>query len=78
MIPTLDLHGFRHHEVGNEVARFLERWINNEIFIDIVTGNSSRMIEEVTKVLDQYGVQYTMGYPYHPGRIRVVLYDDFH
>jgi hypothetical protein len=77
-VPTLDLHGLRHHEVGNEVARFIERFRNNDLFVDIITGNSQKMIEETVKVLNQYGVEYNTGLPHHPGRIRVALYDDYH
>jgi hypothetical protein len=77
-VPTLDLHGLRHHEVGNEVARFIERHLNQDLFLDIITGNSIKMIEEATKVLEQYGLEYTTGLPYHQGSIRVVLYNDYH
>jgi DNA-nicking Smr family endonuclease len=37
-VPTLDLHGLRHHEVGNEVARFIESWLGNDLFLDVITG----------------------------------------
>ena len=33
-VPTLDLHGLRHHEVGNEVARFIESWLGNDLLLD--------------------------------------------
>ena len=40
MTPTLDLHGLRHHEVSNVVARFIEDWLDKGVFVDIITGNS--------------------------------------
>ncbi len=77
-VPTLDLHGLRHHEVGNEVARFIETWLGNDLFLDVITGNSERMIFETTKVIEQYGLQYYMGLPAFQGRVRIVLYDEYH
>jgi DNA-nicking Smr family endonuclease len=62
-IPTLDLHGLRHHEVSNEVARFIETWLGKGLFIDIITGNSENMILEATKVIQQYGLEYYTGLP---------------
>jgi hypothetical protein len=78
MTPRLDLHGLRHHEVENEVARFLERHLNSGLFLEIITGNSQTMLEESVKIIDQYGLQYYTGYPNYVGRILVVTYDEFH
>ena len=77
-VPKLDLHGFRHHEVENEVVRFLEKHLRSGLLIEIITGNSKVMIEESIKVIQQYGLQYYYGYPNHVGRILVVTYDEFH
>jgi hypothetical protein len=77
MIPRLDLHGLRHHEVENEVVRFLERYLRSGLFIEIITGNSDVMIQESIKVIEQYGLQYYTGYPNYIGRIMVVTYDEF-
>ena len=77
-IPTLDLHGLRHHEVSNEVARFIESWLGKDLFIDIITGNSDHMVFETTKVIQQYGLQYYTGLPAYQGRVRVVMYDEYH
>ena len=49
-IPTLDLHGVKHYEVSNVVARFIEDWLGKNLFIDIVTGNSEQMLFEAVKV----------------------------
>ena len=76
--PTLDLHGIKHHEVSNVVARFIEDWLGKGLFIDIVTGNSDQMLFETVKVIQQYGLEYMTGLPAHQGRVRVVMYDEFH
>jgi hypothetical protein len=78
VIPRLDLHGLRHHEVENEVVRFLEKHLRSGLFIEIITGNSQVMIEESIKIIQQYGLQYYHGYPNYVGRIMVVTYDEFH
>lgn len=78
MTPRLDLHGLRHHEVANEVVRFLERHLHSGLFLEIITGNSKVMIEESVKIIEQYGLQYYHGYPSYIGRIVVVAFDEFH
>ena len=78
MMPRLDLHGLRHHEVQNEVARFLERHLNSGLFLEIITGNSDIMLQESVKIIDQYGLQYYTGYHNYVGRIMVVAFDEFH
>ena len=78
MTPRLDLHGLRHHEVENEVVRFLERHLRSGLFIEIITGNSQTMIQQSIKIIEQYGLQYYHGYPNYIGRILVVTYDEFH
>ena len=78
MTPRLDLHGFKHHEVENEVVRFLERHLYSGLFLEIITGNSQVMVHECVKVIEQYGLQYYTGYPNYVGRIMVVTYDEFH
>ena len=78
MTPTLDLHGLRHHEVSNVVARFIEDWLDKGGFVDIITGNSEQMLHEAVSVINQYGLQYTTGLPAHPGKVRVVMFDEYH
>ena len=78
MTPVLDLHGFKHEEVENEVARFLSLWMGENLFADIITGHSEAMSNLVIKVVTAYGLEYMTGLPAHPGRIRVVLYDELH
>jgi|TARA_R110000824_G_scaffold76703_2_gene194304 hypothetical protein len=76
--PTLDLHGLRHHEISHAVARFIEDWLGKDLFIDIITGNSEQMLFEAVKVIKQYGLEYMTGLPEHQGRVRVVMYDEYH
>ena len=76
--PTLDLHGLRHHEVPNVVARFIEDWLGKGLFVDIITGNSEQMLFEAVKIIQQYGLEYMTGLPAHPGKVRVVMYDEYH
>ena len=78
MIPVLDLHGTKHEEVENEVARFLSLWMGKDLFADIITGHSETMSKLVLKVVTAYGLEYMTGLPAHSGRIRVVMYDEFH
>ena len=54
MTPRLDLHGLRHHEVQNEVVRFLERHLHSGLFVEIITGNSEIMLQESVKVAGIY------------------------
>jgi hypothetical protein len=75
--PVLDLHGYRHHEVSNEVARFIETWLGSGLFIDIITGNSETMLSETLKVVEQYKLEYMTGLPACQGKVRVVMYDEY-
>ena len=78
MIPILDLHGTKHEEVQNEVARFLSLWMGKNLFADIITGHSEAMSALVLKVVTAHGLEYNTGMPGYPGMIRVVMYDEFH
>lgn len=78
MVPTLDLHGFKHDEVENEVARFLNLWRDKHLFAYFIVGHSQKMSELVLNVVRDYGLEYQTDLPGYPGRIRVVMYDEFH
>lgn len=77
-MPTLDLHGLTYYEVGNVVARFLERWLQSGAFVEIITGNSQQMLFEAVKVIQQYGLSYHTGLPNYQGRILVSMFDEYH
>jgi len=55
MENKLDLHGIRHDEVDRLVENFV---LLNEIPLDIIVGNSSRMRELVEKVLERHKFVY--------------------
>ena len=78
MPPTLDLKNIKLEEVENEVARFLHLWMGKHLFAYFIVGHSQKMSELVLKVVTAYGLEYQTGLPGYPGRIRVVLYDEFH
>ena len=60
--PTiLDLHGMRHHFVRNDVIRFIESFWDTNTKLQIITGNSEKMKEEVTQVLSEYKLNWTSG-----------------
>ena len=55
MIKQLDLHGIRHEEVDRLVENFV---LLNEPPIRIITGNSNKMRDIVTEVLDRHDMEY--------------------
>ena len=59
--PELDLHGVRHGDVTRSVIEFIESLWGSDQEVEIITGNSPRMIEFVTGVLDEYGLEYKVG-----------------
>ena len=74
-VPTLDLHGFKHDEVENEVARFLNTWLGKHLMAYFIVGHSEKMSELVLNVVKDYGLEYKTDLPGYPGRIRVVMYE---
>ncbi len=60
------------------MARFIEDWLGEGLFVDIITGNSKQIAFEALKVIEQYGVEYKTGLPAYQGKIRVVMYDEYH
>ena len=67
----LDLHGVRHHEVDLMVENFI--YLNqHEIPLTIICGNSSKMVELVTTVLEKTGSDYVEGKGLDFGRITVL------
>ncbi len=55
LIKQLDLHGIRHEEVDRLVENFV---LLNEPPIRIITGNSNKMRDIVTEVLDRHDMEY--------------------
>ncbi|SVD34576.1 uncharacterized protein METZ01_LOCUS387430, partial [marine metagenome] len=70
-VEKLDLHGVRHHEVDLIVENFI--YLNQkEIPLTIICGNSSKMVELVTTVLERTGSDYVEGKGLDFGRITVL------
>ena len=55
MIKTLDLHGIKHEEVDRLVENFV---LLNSLPLRIITGNSDKMKELVTNVLNKHDIRY--------------------
>ncbi len=69
-IECLDLHGVRHNQVKNKVENFV--FFKQELIpLIIICGNSSKMIESVTSVLEKHGISYNSGKGFDYGKITV-------
>ena len=55
--PTLDLHGIRHDEVPDVIAKFLWKHWGYKDDLHIITGNSCIMRYAVLKVLEMYNTR---------------------
>ena len=66
MIKQLDLHGIRHEEVDRLVENFV---LLNEPPIRIITGNSNKMKDIVTEVLDRHDMEYEQ---FKPSQITIL------
>jgi len=71
-MKELDLHGLSHEEVWDVVENFV-LMNSEELPLKIITGNSDRMKEIVTGVLDSYDYVYET--PAHNGGEIIVLED---
>ena len=70
-MEKLDLHGVRHHEVDIMVENFIYQ-NQHELPLTIICGNSSKMVELVTTVLERTGSDYVEGKGLDFGRITVL------
>ena len=66
MIKQLDLHGIRHEEVDRLVENFV---LLNTPPMRIITGNSHKMRDLVTNVLDRHSINYEM---FKPSQITIL------
>jgi len=57
---TLDLHGKRHEDVDRLVENFI---LLSEVPSKIITGNSNKMKEIVTTVIERYGFDWKYDVP---------------
>jgi len=68
-MSRLDLHGLRHEEVDRLVENYV---FLNELPIEIITGNSDKMINIVKDVLERNEFEYIIGDFYNQGYITVI------
>jgi hypothetical protein len=71
-MKELDLHGYYHHEVWQEVENFV-LLNSNELPLRIITGYSDFMKQLVKNVLDKYKFDYNS--PAHNGGEIIVISD---
>jgi len=57
----LDLHGTKHWRVRQRVINLIEDFWGQEKELQIITGYSTHMKEEVIKVIEEYKLSYTIG-----------------
>ena len=60
-MEKLDLHNLHYEDVKRSLIRKIEMyWGSNEV-LEIITGHSSKMRGIVTKLLDEYSLDYQIG-----------------
>tara|TARA_B100001250_G_C19787132_1_gene784721 strand:+ start:1442 stop:1690 length:249 start_codon:yes stop_codon:yes gene_type:complete len=70
-IPKLDLHGLKHSEVPLLVENFIMKY-QNDLPLEIITGNSDNMKSIVVSTLKEYNFNYSVGDYYNRGYITVL------
>lgn len=58
---SLDLHGIKHEDARRQTIAFVEANWNSNKTVEIITGHSYKMREVVSKVLDEYKLDYKVG-----------------
>ncbi len=75
-MKKLDLHRISHIDARNEVVRFIEDFLRSDVKqVEIITGYSLPMQKIVTKVLDEYELDWQVGdfLAINKGFIRVTI-----
>ena len=57
----LDLHGLRHEDARRAVISFVETNWNSNDEAQIITGHSTKMMDVVVNVLNEYRLMYKRG-----------------
>jgi DNA-nicking Smr family endonuclease len=57
MVPKLDLHGVRHHEVPNSIAKFVWKYRKHKDALHVITGHSCIMKKTVKECLQLYAIR---------------------
>ena len=73
-IESLDLHGVRYHEVEDTVTNWLFPKTNQQLPINIITGNSEQMKKIVINILKSNKYHYINVDPINKGYLKVTHY----
>lgn len=66
------MHGLKHEDVRRDVIRFIESNWASSTEIEIITGNSPIMKEIVIEVIQEYDLDFNVGFMGHnTGRLTV-------
>ena len=57
----LDLHNTKHEDVKHKVISFVEKCLTTKTDFTIMIGNSTKMCVLVSKILDEYALEYYVG-----------------
>lgn len=60
-MKELDLHGTKLIDAKQKVISFIEQYWNTDTELEIITGYSNHMKEEVINVVKEYKLSYTIG-----------------
>lgn len=60
-MEKLDLHSTKHEEVRQKVIAVIEQYWDTDVELQIITGHSGAMKEEVINVIKEYKLSYTVG-----------------
>ena len=60
-MKELDLHGTKLIDARQKVISFIEQYWNTDTELEIITGHSNHMKEEVINVIKEYKLSYTIG-----------------
>ena len=53
----IDLHGINYIEAEALVISIIEKFLNSNTIITVITGNSKKMKDVVINILDEYGIK---------------------
>lgn len=67
----IDLHGMRHLEAKEFTQKMIDRLLNTNVEVTIVTGRSEKMINIVVGVLEEYNLEPRVDEWLFPGCVRV-------
>ena len=70
----LDLHGTKHEDVRNKVIRFIEDNWSHGTEVEVITGNSGKMLDLVLDVVREYELGFRFGDYYSLIKNRVFIF----